>query len=35
MMQQSRLRLVNLGDTVAEAKIAATDDEGAGRPVTE
>ena len=28
MMQQSRLRLVNLGDTVAEAEIVATDDEG-------
>ena len=28
MTQQSRLRLVNLGDTVAEAEIAATDDEG-------
>ena len=28
MTQQSRLRLVNPGDTVAEAEIAATDDEG-------
>ena len=28
MMQQSRLRLVNLGDTVAQAEIAATDDKG-------
>ena len=28
MTQQSRLRLVNLGDTVAQAEIAATDDEG-------
>ena len=28
MTQQSRLRLVNLGDTVAQAEIAATDDKG-------
>ena len=28
MTQQSRLRLVNPGDTVAQAEIAATDDEG-------
>ena len=28
MTQQSRLRLVNLGGTVAQAEIAATDDEG-------
>ena len=28
MTQQSRLRLVNLGDTVAHAEIAATDDKG-------